>query len=167
MLLYELAEPRGLLSYRVRALQSGEGLDAGDGAAEDEAVDVVGAFVGVDGFEVLGVAHDVELGGDAVAAVDVAGGAGDVEGLAAVVALEEGDELGGGAVVVEEAAEPEGALQAEGDLGLHVGELGLDELRGGEGAVELLAVEGVLAGSVEAVFGGAHGCPSRCRSGRG
>jgi len=102
----------------------------------------------------------MELGGDAVAAVDVAGGAGDVEGLAAVVALHEGDEFGSGAAGVEEAAELERALQAEGDFGLHVGELCLDELRRGQRPVELLAVESVLAGAVEAVFGGAHGSPA-------
>jgi hypothetical protein len=52
--------------------------------------------------------------------------------------------------------EAQAALQAEGDLGLHVGELLLDELVGGQRPAELLAVEHVLAGAVPAVFGRAQ-----------
>ncbi len=54
-------------------------------------MDVVRPFVGVDGFQILQVAHDLVFGLDAVAAVHVAGLAGDVEGFAGVVALDEGD----------------------------------------------------------------------------
>ena len=46
-------------------------------------MDVVGAFIGVHGFQVRGVAHHVVLDLDTVAAVHVAGDAGDVERLAA------------------------------------------------------------------------------------
>src|SRR6185437_1125134 len=63
-------------------------LDAGDGAAEDQSVDVVGAFIGVDGFQIRGVTHHVVLDLDAVAAMHVARGARDVERLAAIVALD-------------------------------------------------------------------------------
>ena len=59
----------------------------------------------------------------------------------------------------------ERALQAERDFGLHVGEFCLDELRGGEWPVELFAVQRVLAGAVEAVFGGAHGSPGNAVAG--
>src|SRR5690606_26210237 len=41
-----------------------EGLDAGLGAAQDEGVHVVGAFVGVDDFQVDQVAGDAEFVGD-------------------------------------------------------------------------------------------------------
>ena len=68
-----------------------ERLDAGLGAAEHQRVDVVRAFVGVDRFQIAKDAHHVELVGDAVAAVHVAGEPGDVERLAAIVALEERD----------------------------------------------------------------------------
>ncbi|MNS72210.1 hypothetical protein D3C72_1056110 [compost metagenome] len=50
-------------------------------------------------------------------------------------------------------------MQAQRDLGLHVGQLLLDELVGGERAAELLAVQRVLAGAVPAVFGGTDGAP--------
>ena len=59
----------------------------------------------------------------------------------------------------DHAAEPQRRVQAERDLGLHVGELLLDELVGGERAAELLALEHVVARAVPAEFGGAHGAP--------
>ncbi len=61
----------------------------GNGATQNQGMDVVRALVGVDRLEVQHVAHDVEFFRYAVAAVHVARGAGDVEGLAAVVALDE------------------------------------------------------------------------------
>jgi hypothetical protein len=70
---------------------------------------------------------------DAVAAVHVAGDAGDVERLAAVVALHDRDHLGRHRALVEEAADAQRALQAERDLGLHVGELLLHQLVGASG----------------------------------
>src|SRR5690606_29118284 len=63
-----------------------EGGFAGDGAAQDEGVDVVGAFIGVDGFQVHRVAHDVQFAGDPGPAGHVASLARDGQGLAAVVA---------------------------------------------------------------------------------
>ena len=70
------------------ALESG---NPGDCPAHDQGVDIMGAFIGVDRLQVGRVAHDLELGADAVAAVHVAGDAGDVERLAAIVALDEAD----------------------------------------------------------------------------
>src|SRR5689334_176215 len=71
-----------------------EGGNAGLGATQYQGVDVVGAFIGVDRFQVHHVADHVVLVGDAVAAVHVAGGAGNVERLAAIVALQDRDHLG-------------------------------------------------------------------------
>ena len=50
-------------------------------------------------------------------------------------------------------------MQAERDLGLHVGELFLDELIGGERPAELLAVEHIVAGAMPAELGGAEDAP--------
>ena len=110
-------------------------------------MDVVGALVGVDHLQVHHVADDAELVGDAVAAEHVARHARHVERLAAGVALHDRGDLDRGGALVLHAAEAQAALQAERDLGLHVGELLLDELVGGERAAELLAVEHVLAGA--------------------
>src|ERR1700739_1421650 len=54
----------------VRALR--KRLDAGDGAAEDQGVDVVGTFIGIHGFQVRGVPHHVIFDLDPVAAMHVA-----------------------------------------------------------------------------------------------
>src|SRR6185503_16223549 len=80
-------------------------------------------------------------------------------GFAAVVALDQRDHLGLGLALVLEAADPQAGLEAERDLGLHVGELLLDQLVGGKRPAELLAVEGVVARLLPAEFGGAHGAP--------
>jgi len=64
-------------------------LDAGLRASEDQRMDVVGALVGIDRFEVAKDAHHVELVRDAVAPVHVARPTGDVERLAAIVAFQQ------------------------------------------------------------------------------
>jgi hypothetical protein len=51
----------------------------------------------------------------------------------------------GGRALVLHAAQAQAALQAERDLGQHVGQLLLDQLVGGQRAAELLAVQHVLA----------------------
>ncbi|MCY1367534.1 hypothetical protein D9M69_544750 [compost metagenome] len=50
-------------------------------------------------------------------------------------------------------------MQGQGDLGLHVGQLLLDQLVGGQRTAELLAVQHVLARGVPAGFGGTQGTP--------
>ena len=84
-----------------------EGGKSGDRAAHDQRVDVVRALVGVDRLEVGGVAHDLELGADAVAPMHVAGDARDVERLAAIVALDQADRLGDELARLESAPVPE------------------------------------------------------------
>src|SRR5437667_2537301 len=139
--------------------RSAEGGDAGLGAAEDEGVDVVRALVGVGRLEVHDMADDVELVDDAVAAVHVARDPGDVEGLAAGVALHDRRDLGRVLALVLEAPQTQASLQPERDLGLHVGELLLDQLVRGQRPPELLPVERVLARRVPAEFRGAQGTP--------
>jgi hypothetical protein len=52
-------------------------------------MDFVGAFVGVHSLEVRGVAHDIVLDLNTIAAVHVTGDARDVERLAAIVAFDQ------------------------------------------------------------------------------
>ena len=70
-------------------------------------------------------------------------------------------EIAGGAALPSSSSRPSAQrrVQAERDLGLHVGELLLDELVGGERPAELLAVEHVLPRAVPAELGRAHGAP--------
>ena len=88
--------------------------------------------------------------GNAVAAVHVARQPRDLECLAAIVALHQRDRRRRGLAGFQHPPEPQRALQAERDFGLHVGELLLHQLIGGKRAAELLAVEHVLPRAVPA-----------------
>src|SRR5260221_11409343 len=88
-----------------------EGLDTGDGASQDQGVDVVRALVGVDDLEVDHVADDAEFVRDAVAAEHVARHARDVERLAAGIALHDRGDFHRGRAVVLHATEAQAALQ--------------------------------------------------------
>ena len=118
-------------------------------------MDVVGALIGVHRLEVMHVPHHVVLDRDAVAAVQVARDTRDVERLAAIVVLDDRDHLGRHLALVHQAADAQRGLQAERDIGFHVGELLLHELGGGKWPAELLAVKRILPGAVHAVFRGA------------
>ena len=120
---------------------------------------VVRAFVGVHHLQVHQVAGHAVFVADAVAAHHVAGHAGDVQRLAAAVALEDAGDLHRGRAFVLHAAQAQAALQAQAYFGQHVGQLFLDQLVGGQGAAELLAVHHVLAGAEVAVFGRAQRAP--------
>ena len=120
---------------------------------------IVRAFVGVDGFQVDHVADHVVFVMNAVAAVHVARHAGDVQRLAARVALDHGDHFGRGLAFVHQAAHAQAGLQAESDFSLHVGEFFLDQLVLRQRTAELLTVHGVLAGTQPAVFGRAQSAP--------
>jgi hypothetical protein len=123
------------------------------------AVDVVRALVGVDGLEIEHVPDHVELVDDPVAAVHVARHPGDLERLAARVALHDRRDLRRRLAVVLHAPRRRQPLQSERDLGLHVGELLLDQLVRGERTAELLAVERVLPRGVPARFRRAERAP--------
>src|SRR5687768_1830568 len=102
---------------------------------------------------------------DAVAAVHVAGGAGDVERLAAIVALDERDQLGRGPALVEQTTDTKRRLQAESNLSLHVGELLLHELSRRERPAKLFALEDVSSRPEPAILGSPHGTPGNAVAG--
>src|SRR5688572_29061660 len=106
------------------------------------------------------MAHDLEFGADAVAPVHIARDPRDIERLAAIVALYQADRLGDKLAVLEAPPDAERGLQPKTDLGRHVGELQLDQLIGGEGAAELLAVERVAARGGVAGLRRAHRSPA-------
>ena len=90
-----------------------ESLQARDGAAKDQRMDVMRAFIGVDRFQILGVAHDVIFLGNPIAAMHVAGLTGNVEGLAAIVAFDNRNHFGRQLAVIKQPAYPQRTLQAE------------------------------------------------------
>ena len=120
---------------------------------------IMRALVGVHGLEIHHMADHMILVGDAVAAMHVAGEAGDLQRLAAVVALHQGDDLRRRLAGVDQAPEPQRALQAQRDLGLHVRQFFLNQLGGGERTPELLALQRVLTGGMPAKLGGPHRPP--------
>ena len=135
-----------------------EGGDAGDALSDDEGMNVVGAFVGFDGFEIHEVSHDGVVVGDAVGAEDVAGHAGALDGHGDVVFLGHGDVLECDFALIFEAADLEGEQLCFSDFGDHPGEFLLDELVAGDGlAAKLFALLGVLQSGVVA----GHGCTDR------
>src|ERR1700730_4091767 len=136
-----------------------EGGDPGLGTPQYQGVNVMGAFIGIDRLQIHHVADHLVLVGDAVAAVHVAGGAGDVERLAAIVALQDRDHLGRVAPFVFEPSEAQASVQAESYFGLHVDELFLDQLVGGERAPELAAVERIAARRMPAELASAERAP--------
>src|SRR3546814_463798 len=79
----------------------------------------------------------------------VARSPGDVERLADIVALDDGDHVGRKAMLVHQPAYAQTRLEPQRDIGHHVGQLLLVELCCGERAAELLAVKPVLARGVQ------------------
>jgi hypothetical protein len=72
-----------------------ESLQAGDCASKDERVNIVGALVSIDRFEIGEVAHDGERGRNPIGAEHIARQAGNIERLARIVALDERDRFRG------------------------------------------------------------------------
>src|SRR6185437_8067368 len=103
--------------------------------------------------------NNVILALDAVAAVHVAREARDLERLAAIVALHERDQLRGGLALIEQPADAQHRLQPESDLGLHIRELPLEELRLRDRTPELHALHSVVARAYPAILGRAHDAP--------
>ena len=105
-----------------------------------------------------------EFIGDAVAAEHVARHAGDVQRLAAGIALHDRGDFHCRRTVFLHAAQTQAALQAECDLGQHVGQFFLDQLIGGQRAAELLAIQRVLAGRFVAELCGAKRAPGNAET---
>src|SRR5919112_811659 len=113
-----------------------EGRDAGYGVAEDEGVDLVGALVRPHALQVVGVAHDGIVERHAVAAEYGARFARDLDRLADVVELAEGDLLRPQRPFVFLAPEVQRQERALLDLEHHFDELLLGELEARNGLAE-------------------------------
>src|SRR6266700_5657672 len=86
---------------------SGECADTGDVPADDEGLDGLGAFVGVDGLDVGHVPHHVEVKQDAVTAEQVPCLEDDLPRLAGVVHLRDRRDRVGQPALLDEPAEPQ------------------------------------------------------------
>ena len=94
------------------------------------------------------------------------GDAGDIQRLAAVVALHQADHLRRRVMLVHQPAEPQHRMQAQRDLGLHVGQLLLDQLRRRQRPAEHLALQRVVARARASRTRPRPARPRRCRSAR-
>ena len=94
---------------------------------------------------------------DAVSAEDAAALAGDRQCLTCVVQLAQADLLRSYEVLVLQSPEVQGQQHALAQFERHVGELLLGELERGDRLVELLAVDAVVDGRLEAVSGSTEG----------
>ena len=81
------------------------------------------------------------------------------------ISLNERDLLGGGLVLVEESSHLVAGQQGEGDLGLHISELLLDQLECSQRYSELLSLKSVVSGVVEAELSRSDGAPGDTVSG--
>jgi len=137
-------------SFAVSSLFRVERLDARLRPAKNQGMDIVGSLVSIYNLEVDHVAYHAEFVRDAIAAQHVTGHAGNIQGLAAGIALHDRGHFDGGCSFILHAPKTQAALKPEGNLGQHIGQLQLNELGGGQRPAELLTIEGVLAGDAVA-----------------
>src|ERR1700688_3959579 len=141
-------------------------LNAGLCPTQDECVNVVRALVGVHHFEIHEMANHAEFVRNAVAAQHVARGARHIERLAAGIAFEHGSDFDGSGSLILHAPEAQTPLQRQSDFGLHVDQLLLNELIGGERTAKLLAIQHVLPCRMPAALRGAERAPGYAVAGR-
>ena len=159
------------------ACEIGDGIDFGHGfsgwkacrsglsAAQDQGVHIMRALIGIHRFQIQHMAdHGIGIG-HAIGAQHVARFAGDRQRLAAIVALHQRDQGRRGGAVIHHAPQPERAVQPQRDFGLHVGQLLLHQLGGGQGPAELLALQRILPRHVPAGFRRADRAPGDAEAG--
>jgi hypothetical protein len=84
---------------------------------------------------------------------------GNLQRLAATVTLHDAGDLDCGVALILQATQTQAVLQAERDVGEHVGEFLLHQLIRSDGLAELLAVEHVLARAPVAIFRSTESAP--------
>src|SRR3984885_2318271 len=129
-------------------LDLGEGADAGDRAADDKGLHRLRALEGVDRLQVHHVPHDLVVEQDAVPAEHVAGLGGDPAGLAGVVHLRQPGHRGGQAACFGQAADLQAVQLHRGEVGQHLHQPLLDDLKAGQRLAELAPLLRVPQGRV-------------------
>src|SRR6478735_6090071 len=138
---------------------SAEGGQTRDVLAQDQGVDLVGALVGPDGFQVGGVPQRGMVQRDAVAAQNRARLPGNAQRLPHVVQLAERDLLRTQPAGVLEPAQVQGQERALLDLQDHVHQLFLRQLVPGQRLAELQPLLGVGQRGLIGIPRGAHSSP--------
>src|SRR2546428_7339611 len=146
------AEPR-------KGATSAERVQAGDGLAQNQGVDLVRSLVGVHRLEVVHVPDHRVLERDPVGSQDRPGLAADLQRLAHVVELAEAHLLRAEPAFVLHAAEMQRQQLALPELHQHVGQLALGELERPDRLAELVPGLRILRGGLEAGSGRSHDPP--------
>ena len=71
---------------------------------KDQGMNVMSTFIGVHGFQIHHMTHDVILVGNAVTAMHISGHSGDIQGLSAIVTFDQGNILYRAAVLIQQPA---------------------------------------------------------------
>src|SRR5215475_4614240 len=125
------------------ARPSGEGTGTGDVPADDERLDGLGAFVGVNSLDVGHVTHHVEVQQDAIAAEQVSCFGDDLTGLAGVVHLGDRRDGVGQLALLDESAEAQAVQLHRADLRQHLDQLVLHDLEAYKRLAELLPLPAI------------------------
>src|SRR5271155_3077753 len=121
------------------APESVECRESGDITPQNQRVDIEGAFIGIDGFEIEHVTYDRVLVDDTVSAQHIARHAGDLQGRPHVVTLGEGNLLLAHLALIFKVSQTQADHLRLGDFGQHRDQLVLHQLIAGELTAELLA----------------------------
>ena len=111
-----------------RAFPSSKRRDPRNPATQDQSVDIMCTFIGVDRFKVHHVADHLIFPADAIAAMHVARLTRDIERFTDIVALDHADHVRRKAAFVHQATDAKRALQAQRDVGQHICQLLLVKL---------------------------------------
>lgn len=122
-------------------------------------MDVVGAFVGVNGFQIYEMSDHVVLVANTVSPERIPRPPRDVQRFAGGIPLYQRYHFRQGQSLFLQPAHLQTRQQADGYLGDHVGVFFLDQLRGGQRFAELFAIQAVRPGNGQARFGRPESAP--------
>ena len=121
---------------------------------------IMRAFIGVNRFQINGMAHDVIFLRNAVATMHIPRGACNIQRLADIIALHDRHHFGGKPPLIHQPADPQAGLIAKRNFALHIGQFFLVKLVGGQRFVKLVAFKTIGMGRVQAELRRTHRAPA-------
>ena len=121
---------------------------------------IMRAFIGVNRFQINGMAHDVIFLRNAVATMHIPRGACNIQRLADIIALYNRHHFGGKTALIHQTANPQAGLIAKGNFTLHIGQLFLVKLVRGQRFVELMAFKTIRMRRVQTKLRRTHRAPT-------
>ena len=127
---------------------------------QNQSMHIMCAFIGVDRLQINGMSHDMIFLRDAIAAMHVARGAGNIQRLADIIALHDRHHFWGKPPLIHQPADPQASLIAKRNFALHIGQFFLVKLVGGQRFVKLVAFKTIGMGRVQAELRYTHRAPA-------